>query len=76
MLGLLSFQRDLALVVAIPIVDPLRVDLDEREARSVDAFLEPGVEVLGPMFLELILVANEFGATFDSDEERLHSESA
>jgi hypothetical protein len=55
-------------------MEPLGADLDEDQARRVDALLEPAVEILGPMLGESGLVADQLGAGFDGDEKGLEAE--
>ena len=58
------------------VMQTLGDDFDEGQAWRVDAFFEPGIEILRPMFLEPGLVLDEFGGSLDGDEERLHSQHA
>src|ERR1041384_196151 len=61
---------EFALLLALPVMNAVRVNLDQHEARRVDAVLEPDLQILGPVLLEDLLVADQFGAALDSDEDR------
>ena len=71
-----SLEHDFAFVLAIPIMDSVRVDLDQHETRCINPVLEPALQALGPMRLELRLVAYQLGFSLNGNENRWLAEQA
>src|SRR5689334_17201884 len=65
----LRADRHVAFFAAVPIMQLLGMHLDQHQARRVDALLEPALQPLGPMLLELALVADELGPALDRNED-------
>src|SRR3569623_852245 len=67
---------DLALILAVPIMQVVGMDLDQGEAGRVDALLEPAFEILVPMLGEHRLVPDQLGRARRGDEQGRLAEQA
>ena len=60
-------DHNLSLALPIPIGDALSPHFNQNDIRRIDAFVEPPIQIAGPMSPKSRLVSDQFGDAFDGD---------